>query len=86
MSMASFGYTPYWYSKSNGIKYVVGINSSASFAAASVVAAWSRGTEPSTEQKRSECVLRLRKFVKKVWYFLSDYSSPVSSIIILAAQ
>jgi hypothetical protein len=84
--MASFGYTPYWYSKSNGLKYVVGINSSASFAAASVAAAWSRGTEPSAEQKRSECVLRLRKFVKTVWYSLSDYPFPVTSIIIPVAQ
>jgi hypothetical protein len=39
-SMASFIYTPYLYPKSGGPKYVIAMSSNASFAAATIVAAW----------------------------------------------
>jgi hypothetical protein len=39
-SMASFIYTPYLYPKSDGPKYVIAMSSNASFAAATIVAAW----------------------------------------------
>jgi hypothetical protein len=38
--MASFIYTPYLYPKSDGPKYVIAMSSNASFAAATIVAAW----------------------------------------------
>jgi hypothetical protein len=38
--MASFIYTPYLYPKSDGPKYVIAMSSNASFAAASIAAAW----------------------------------------------
>ncbi|KAH7349180.1 major facilitator superfamily domain-containing protein [Pyrenochaeta sp. MPI-SDFR-AT-0127] len=40
ISMASFIYTPYLYPKSDGPKYVIAMSSNASFAAASISAAW----------------------------------------------
>ncbi|EAT90622.2 hypothetical protein SNOG_02410 [Parastagonospora nodorum SN15] len=40
VSMASFIYTPYLYPKSDGPKYVIAMSSNASFAAASIAAAW----------------------------------------------
>ncbi|KAF3031507.1 hypothetical protein E8E12_001738 [Didymella heteroderae] len=40
VSMASFIYTPYLYPKSDGPKYVIAMSSNASFAAASIIAAW----------------------------------------------
>jgi hypothetical protein len=40
VSMASFIYTPYLYPKSDGPKYVTAMSSNASFACATVAAAW----------------------------------------------
>lgn len=40
VSMASFIYTPYLYPKSDGPKYVIAMSSNASFALATVLAAW----------------------------------------------
>lgn len=40
ISMASFIYTPYLYPKSDGPKYVIAMSSNASFAFATVAAAW----------------------------------------------
>lgn len=40
VSMASFIYTPYLYPKSDGPKYVIAMSANASFAFATVVAAW----------------------------------------------
>jgi hypothetical protein len=42
--MASFIYTPYLYPKSDGPKYVIAMSSNASFAFASIVAAWALRT------------------------------------------
>ena len=40
VSMASFIYTPYLYPKSDRPKYVIAMSSNASFAAATIAAAW----------------------------------------------
>jgi len=40
VSMASFIYTPYLYPKSDGPKYVIAMSGNASFAFASIAAAW----------------------------------------------
>ena len=40
VSMASFIYTPYLYPSSDAPKYVIAMTSNASFAAASIAAAW----------------------------------------------
>lgn len=40
VSMASFIYTPYLYPKSDGPKYITAMSSNASFAFATIAAAW----------------------------------------------
>ncbi|KAF3032233.1 hypothetical protein E8E11_001963 [Didymella keratinophila] len=52
VSMASFIYTPYLYPKSDGPKYVIAMSSNASFAAASIVAAWVLRTWLMIQNKR----------------------------------
>jgi hypothetical protein len=51
-SMASFIYTPYLYPKSDGPKYVIAMSSNASFAAASILAAWGLRVWLQTQNRR----------------------------------
>jgi hypothetical protein len=50
--MASFIYTPYLYPKSDGPKYVIAMSSNASFAFATIVAAWALRTWLMVQNKR----------------------------------
>jgi hypothetical protein len=52
VSMASFIYTPYLYPKSDGPKYVIAMSSNASFAFASIAAAWGMRTWLTVQNKR----------------------------------
>jgi hypothetical protein len=52
VSMASFIYTPYLYPKEDGPKYVIAMSSNASFAAASILAAWALRVWLQVQNKR----------------------------------
>ncbi|KAF2849164.1 MFS general substrate transporter [Plenodomus tracheiphilus IPT5] len=52
VSMASFIYTPYLYPKSDAPKYVIAMTSNASFAAATIIAAWVLRTWLKVTNKR----------------------------------
>ncbi|OAG11129.1 MFS general substrate transporter [Paraphaeosphaeria sporulosa] len=52
VSMASFIYTPYLYPKSDGPKYVIAMSANASFAFATVAAAWAMRVWLQTQNRR----------------------------------